>query len=399
VKAISAIAIVAIGALSAKGQPSPRMDGEYGLWVEDRRDTMVVRWITSSALPGYLQVATDAGTKQYTTDAAATHRVAFQRPRSRWVTLVYGAQDHAAERATTRINMQLAARSAVQTGHDSVYVMADTHGEFDATTRTLLNAGLIGADLKWKGGRKHLVFVGDLLDRGEDVVRLLWFVYGLEQQAAEAGGKVHVLLGNHETMVWLADLRYVTPKELSIAKAYGVEYPKLFDIRESVLGRWLVSKPAVLKVDGILFAHGGVSSTMLPYTVKTLDDTLAKFVGEELFYRWADRTATFKIDSAAYARRVAFFQDPNSVFWFRGYVQSDTLAPMLDAVLKRYGAVVHVVGHTPTTAVHQKYHEQLIAAHPRTPGIELVLLVKDGRNYRRFRIDQSGAVMPLPAKS
>ena len=375
------------------------MDGEYGLWVEDRRDTMVVHWITSSARAGHLQVTTDAGTRQYTTESATAHRVAFQRPRTRWVTLMYGAHGDPVECDTTRINMQLAPRAAEQVGHDSVYVMADTHGEFDATTKTLLAAGLIGDDLRWKGGRKHLVFAGDLLDRGEDAVRVLWFVYGLEQQAAEAGGKVHVILGNHETMVWLGDLRYVAPKELAIAKTYGVAYPKLFDIRESVLGRWLVSKPAVLKVDGILVAHGGVSSSYLPYNVRTLDDTLAKFVGEELFYRWRDSTASFKLDSAAYARRYAVFHDPNSVLWFRGYAQSDSLGPMLDAVLKRFGATVHVVGHTPMSMVHQKYNGQFIAAHPRTPAIELVLLVKEGRNYRRFRIDQTGAVMPLPAKS
>ncbi|MGH7468583.1 MAG: metallophosphoesterase, partial [Longimicrobiales bacterium] len=216
---------------------------------------------------------------------------------------------------------------------------------------------------------------------------------------ARAGGRVHVLLGNHETMVWMHDLRYVHARETAIAQAYGVPYPRLFDIRESVLGQWLASKPAVLKLDRILFAHGGVSSDFLAYTPKAVDDTLARFLGEEWFYRWNDSSVAFKMDSAAYARRVNFLMSERSLFWFRGYVQSDSLGSELDRVLRRFGADLLVVGHTPNTLVHQKYSGRLIAAHPRTPAIEMVLLVRNGRAYKRYRMDTNGAWNPLPAKA
>jgi hypothetical protein len=42
--------------------------------------------------------------------------------------------------------------------------------------------------------------VGDQLDRGAQEVSLLYFLERLQQEAAAAGGRFHVLNGNHETM-------------------------------------------------------------------------------------------------------------------------------------------------------------------------------------------------------
>src|SRR6478672_3310194 len=61
-------------------------------------------------------------------------------------------------------------------------------------------AGLIDHDSTWRGGPSHLVFLGDYLDRGPrgmDVIRL---VRTLEGQAANTGGRVTALIGNHEVL-------------------------------------------------------------------------------------------------------------------------------------------------------------------------------------------------------
>ena len=378
---------------------STRVDGEYGLWVEDRRDSLVVHWLSADSAPGSLAIEADTRKEQFTTPRGTAHTIAFARPRSATVTLVYGT---AASVDTTTLALQYPRRAAVATGADTVFVLGDTHGEFDTVVKTLQQSGLIDNAQRWTGNRRHLVFVGDLTDRGEEVVPLLWLVYRLEQEAARAGGRVHVVLGNHETMVWMNDLRYVAKKEQSIAAAHGVAYDKMFDSRETVLGRWLATKPIALRLDNILFAHGGVSAAYLKYTPQTLDDTLAKFMKEDWFYKYGDTAAFRKVaeqmDSATYAQRASFFQGDQSVLWYRSYVLApDTALASLEAVLSRFGATVHVVGHTPTTMVHQKYGGRLIAAHPRTPGIEMVLLIRNGRTYDRFRIDQAGARMPLPS--
>jgi hypothetical protein len=52
--------------------------------------------------------------------------------------------------------------------------------------------------------------VGDLLDRGDQELPLLYFLERLKRQAAAAGGAVHVLNGNHETMNVAGQYRYVT---------------------------------------------------------------------------------------------------------------------------------------------------------------------------------------------
>ncbi len=42
--------------------------------------------------------------------------------------------------------------------------------------------------------------VGDVLDRGHAELRILYFLERLQAQALAAGGVLHVLNGNHETV-------------------------------------------------------------------------------------------------------------------------------------------------------------------------------------------------------
>lgn len=42
--------------------------------------------------------------------------------------------------------------------------------------------------------------MGDILDRGDAELPILYFLEALQHQAAAAGGALHVLNGNHETM-------------------------------------------------------------------------------------------------------------------------------------------------------------------------------------------------------
>lgn len=42
--------------------------------------------------------------------------------------------------------------------------------------------------------------MGDILDRGEHEIEILYFLERLQQEAQAAGGRLYVLNGNHETM-------------------------------------------------------------------------------------------------------------------------------------------------------------------------------------------------------
>jgi hypothetical protein len=168
---------------------------------------------------------------------------------------------------------------------DRIVAVGDVHGAYDQLVQILRVAGAIDARDRWSAGRTHLVQVGDILDRGPDSRKVLDFYRRLEREAASTGGRVHVLLGNHETMRMLGDVRYVSAGEyrafttsasealrrdtaeaappalreqLSRAPLGTIELLTAF-ASSSPYGAYLRGLNAVLRINGILFVHGGIS--------------------------------------------------------------------------------------------------------------------------------------------
>jgi hypothetical protein len=388
---VPAILAVAFGAAHAP-QTELRLGGEHGLWVSDEGRSVVVRWITPEPAPGLLEAyAGDRRLARTTTRAGQAHQASFRPRGAREVLLRYGSRDDPADRHETLVVLEPPERAPVAvTGVDSLYVLGDTHGELDALVDGLTAAGLVDDALRWSGGRSHVVFAGDLTDRGPDVLGLLWLVYRLEREAAAAGGGVHVVLGNHEIMVILGDDRYVHPKELLVAQLHDAPYHELFAPRTSILGRWLASKPGLMRVDRVLIAHGGLGELYADYGLQEFDDSLRTYVEEELFARWADTTWLVPMDSATFQRRSDFFWHPDSAFWHREFVQTDTVGALLDRVLQRMDSDVLVVGHTRVSMVHDRYDGRLIAAHTPRDGAELLLLIRQPDGYHRYRVSPAG---------
>jgi hypothetical protein len=391
------------------------VEGEYGLRATDVDGEISVGWLTADAQPGVLRVfAGDSLIFEARTPAEASHYAVFPRP-ERDVEIRYGATGDAELHSTMLyLGPEPPAASGELTGVDSLYVVGDVHGEYDRLRQLLHNAGLVDGDAHWSGGTRHVVFLGDIFDRGDDVTRTLWFMYRLEREARAAGGGAHVVLGNHETMIFTSDLRYVSPKELLVSTMHGVSYAELFDIRESVLGRWLTGRPGLMKIDGALLAHGGVVPQIRPHSVLQVNDSLRTFMGEDLFYRWADSTLALAtdsasaeavkdqydrvivMDSAAVARRMALIFDERSILWYRGYVQTDSLGPELRETLGSFDADLHIVGHTPVPSVSLSYEGRLIAVDLEEPAREMLLLTRDASGERRaFRATLEGPPEPL----
>ncbi|MGH7444890.1 MAG: metallophosphoesterase, partial [Longimicrobiales bacterium] len=382
-------------------QDSGRFDGEYGLFVRLEDDSVRVGWITARPGRGMLQVIRDGEVRlDTTTRFDSAHTVAFRRRGNHPVVLRYGSADDVADRHETTIDPRTGTRRPPVSipDADSIFVLGDVHGEYDTLTSVLHAAGVVDDRLHWSAGHAQLVVLGDVTDRGADVTRSLWLLYRLEREAADAGGHVHLVLGNHEIMVMLGDLRYVAPKERAIARLHGVSYDRLFDPRHSLLGRWLASRPALIRIEDVLFAHGGVAPIYLSHTLHSVDDSLAAFAGEELFYRWADTSYVVPLDSAGLARRNDFFWDSSSIFWFRGYAQSDTLGAALDSVLDHYGSTMHVVGHTPGRWIRQAYGGRVVLTNTLPFGVELLRLVRHGDDWQRMRIGTDGGEEELGAR-
>lgn len=161
---------------------------------------------------------------------------------------------------------------------DRVVAVGDVHGDLAALRATLRGAALIDAQDHWIGGRATLVQLGDLLDRGDDEAEVIDLLDRLATQARAAGGRVVQLLGNHEQMNVIGDLRYVT--EAGWAAFGPVPTPLPKPTRAVPSGRAEESRarlscmrpgapcaqrfarwPGVAVVGDTLFAHGGVRAS------------------------------------------------------------------------------------------------------------------------------------------
>ena len=81
-----------------------------------------------------------------------------------------------------------------------VLAIGDIHGDFKALTGILRDIGLIDQNNHWVGGETTLVQTGDFTDRGPDVRRVMDLLMQLQAEAAEEGGRLEVLIANHEGM-------------------------------------------------------------------------------------------------------------------------------------------------------------------------------------------------------
>jgi hypothetical protein len=287
------------------------------------------------------------------------------------------------------------ARHTVTVGAASpFFVVADTHGELEILVDMLQRHEIIDGKLGWNFDRGQLVFLGDVFDRGAHQTEILWLIYKLEAEAAKAGGGVHLVLGNHETMVLRGDLRYLNPRYPRAAEVLGVgSYAELFT-PQSVLGEWLRTKPAVLKINEFLCLHGGISRAVVDrkLTLADINETVRAVLN----------------GSAADQERADFVMKNLGPLWYRGYFPDAKDFPIatmddIDLIRERFGVRSILVGHTPVPTITPLYGGKVIAVqvYPRRDeetgrAIFESLLIRDGAFFRA-RPDGSTERLPVEA--
>jgi Calcineurin-like phosphoesterase len=189
---------------------------------------------------------------------------------------------------------------------ESIVAIGDVHGDFDDFVAILGRTGLIDKQNHWSGGKTTLVQVGDLLDRGPKPREVMDLMMSLEKEASQAGGRVVGLIGNHEMMNIMGDLRYVTAgnytsfadsnseeRQKSAYKQYEkwrtghpqllAELPHPMELTEAewmarhpagfieqraafspkgTYGQWLREHNAIAKIGGVIFLHGGIAPNL-----------------------------------------------------------------------------------------------------------------------------------------
>jgi hypothetical protein len=274
-----------------------------------------------------------------------------------------------------------------------LFVVADTHGEYEILAQMLQAHRVVDGQLRWSFGRGQLVVLGDVFDRGPNHLEILWLLYELEAQARTAGGAVHLVLGNHETMVLLGDLRYLHPKYAASTRALGVDsYAALFDAG-SVLGQWLRSRPAVLRINRMLFLHAGISRALLERQL-TLADINGTIRG----------ALTGPPADAVMRERTELLMASHGPLWYRGYFPEHKDYPRatsedIASTLQHFEVDRILVGHTIVPAITPLYDGRVIAVQVYPKRDEAGQATFESliiRGTRLFRALPDGSVQPLP---
>lgn len=115
--------------------------------------------------------------------------------------------------------------------------IGDLHGDLPKSLQALTLAGLVDPfSLRWIGGSTVAVQIGDVLDRGDDEIRLLYLLHRFKLESARTGGAFLSIHGNHEVMNIEGDFRYVTPGGLEEFKQWGRWYRVGLSMKRLCLG-------------------------------------------------------------------------------------------------------------------------------------------------------------------
>lgn len=229
-----------------------------------------------------------------------------------------------------------------------IVAVGDLHGDLSATRAALRLARLIDDGDRWVGADAVLVQTGDILDRGDDERRIFELLEALGEQAAVAGGAVHVLNGNHELMNATGDLRYVTvggmrdfgdaPAAASqsvLARAPANQRGRLYAFLPG--GPWaqkLARHPVVLIVGDNVFVHGGVLPRYAAEVERINAEVASWLLGKSSRGAWVVQTS-------------------DSPVWSRDYSDEPSArsCKLLDQALTTLKARRMVVGHTVMPAI------------------------------------------------
>jgi hypothetical protein len=158
-----------------------------------------------------------------------------------------------------------------------IVAIGDLHGDLEATRRALRLAGAIDEADRWVGGDRVVVQLGDRLDRGDDERAIFDLFDRLAVEARARGGAVHALLGNHEVMNAMGDLRYVTPAGL---EAFPGGRAEVFR-PGGPLARRLAEHPTALALGDTLFVHGGLLPDFARLGVERINQRVAAWLRGE----------------------------------------------------------------------------------------------------------------------
>jgi hypothetical protein len=271
-------------------------------------------------------------------------------------------------------------------GIERVVVIGDLHGDYESFIKILRGTQVVDDDLLWAAGKTHFVQTGDVMDRGPDARKILDLLIRLEKEAEAAGGMVHVLLGNHEELnltgiVFSSNSDYVTldqfisflpdsyrkqqedslRKKITKLRAQGrrisekqaidafwnsqIKDPSaqrlyVLNLNEEY-GPWLRRLNVAIKINDVIFVHGGISEKYSKWGLKEIND----------LYRMelTDICRALRNSEPPRIIQLSIIYRSDSPLWYRelATVAEADLKEEVDAILKNLGARAMIIAHTP----------------------------------------------------
>ena len=170
---------------------------------------------------------------------------------------------------------------------EKIVVVGDIHADYETLIKTLQYAGLINKKLEWTGKKTHLVAIGDLVDGKNRVgdwtndsdIRVIYFLEKLMSSANKKGGKVVILLGNHEFMNMSGNFSYSGVKGI---KEMGGENGRAKYFRGE-FKQFAKKCYLAVQYDDWIFCHAGIAPEISKkYSIHDLNTLLLLYLDNKM---------------------------------------------------------------------------------------------------------------------
>jgi hypothetical protein len=252
-------------------------------------------------------------------------------------------------------------------------VIGDIHGELKGLMKILMHAGLINKQGDWVGETTVLIQTGDVIDRGPHSCECIRLLRALQEQAAQAGGQVIRLCGNHEILLMEDPFNNNANFDDTIALASEIQ-------EEILLGKIQASY-----TDGTrLYTHAGLRSDIRMALEKEIG------IRRSGLKRLSDHINSVFIESVMtgdYETHSIFHADPvrggnhkvGGIFWGDYSLICSSL---------NFYKTPQIFGHTPTWEKGVKHSHNL-----KLINIDAGMYIGYGGNILYLEIDESGTIL------
>lgn len=222
--------------------------------------------------------------------------------------------------------------------------ISDFDGHIEGFTMALKGEGIVDDNFNWIYGNGDLIVTGDLFDRGFHITECMWLLYKLETEAIAQGGRVHLIIGNHEMMNLTDDWRYVEKKYFNNSNLMGKRMIDLYD-ENTELGRWLRTKNIIEKLGDYAFMHGGLSMAV---------------ANLNLSYQQINDYGRIEMNGAACSGACGVVNGSDGVYWYRGMADQELTQAEVDTILNRFDVKRVIFGHTKDHSIRSYYQGKVL---------------------------------------